>query len=91
MVDRPATTSTLVTVAAGQSFGPSFIPTAVGNATNVFDADLKFCCPNSNQIKSRGPENSFKSNQIIESRKCLQIKSNHDLIFARPWGPTTLT
>ena len=39
MVDRPATTSTLVTVAAGQSFGTSFIPTAVGNATKIFDAD----------------------------------------------------
>ena len=39
MVDRPATTSTLVTVAAGQSFNTSFIPTAVGNATKVFDAD----------------------------------------------------
>ena len=39
MVDRPATTSTLVTVAAGQSFNTSYTPTAVGNATKVFDAD----------------------------------------------------
>ena len=39
MVDRPATTSTLVTVAAGQSFNTSYTPTAVGNATKIFDAD----------------------------------------------------
>jgi len=39
MVDRPATTSTLVTVASGQDFGTSLLPTAVGNATKVFDAD----------------------------------------------------
>lgn len=39
MVDRPATNSTLVTVAAGQSFSTSLIPTAVGNATLVFDVD----------------------------------------------------
>ena len=39
MVDRPAPTSTLVTVAAGQSFNTSYTPTAVGNATKVFDAD----------------------------------------------------
>lgn len=39
MVDRPATTSTLVTVASGQSFATSLIPTAVGNATKVFDVD----------------------------------------------------
>ena len=39
MVDRPATTSTLVTVAAGQRFNTSYTPTAVGNATKVFDAD----------------------------------------------------
>lgn len=39
MVDRPATTSTLVTVASGQSFSTSLIPTAVGNATKVFDVD----------------------------------------------------
>jgi len=39
MVDRPATVSTLVTVASGQSFSTSLIPTAVGNATKVFDVD----------------------------------------------------
>jgi hypothetical protein len=39
MVDRPATTSTLLTVASGQAFSTSLIPTAVGNATKVFDAD----------------------------------------------------
>ena len=39
MVDRPATSSTLVTVASGQAFSTSLIPTAVGNATLVFDAD----------------------------------------------------
>lgn len=39
MADRPATSSTLVTVASGQSFGTSLIPTAVGNATKVFDVD----------------------------------------------------
>ena len=39
MVDRPATTSTLCTVASGQSFLTSLIPTAVGNATKVFDVD----------------------------------------------------
>lgn len=39
MVDRPATSSTLVTVAAGQAFSTSLIPTAVGNATKVFDVD----------------------------------------------------
>ncbi len=39
LLDRPATTSTLVTVASGQLFSTSLIPTAVGNATNVFDVD----------------------------------------------------
>ena len=39
MVDRPATSSTLVTVSSGQSFLTSLIPTAVGNATKVFDVD----------------------------------------------------
>jgi hypothetical protein len=39
MVDRPATTSALVTVASGQVFSTSLIPTAVGNATKVFDVD----------------------------------------------------
>ena len=39
LVDRPATTSTLLTVASGQLFATSLIPTAVGNATKVFDVD----------------------------------------------------
>lgn len=39
LIDRPATTSTLVTVASGQAFSTSLIPTAVGNATLVFDVD----------------------------------------------------
>jgi len=39
MVDRPATGSTLLTVASGQLFSTSLIPTAVGNSTKVFDAD----------------------------------------------------
>jgi hypothetical protein len=39
LVDRPATTSTLVTVASGQAFSTSLVPTAVGNATKVFDVD----------------------------------------------------
>ena len=39
MVDRPATTSTLVTVSLGQSFLTSLLPTSVGNATKVFDVD----------------------------------------------------
>lgn len=39
LVDRPATTSSLVTVASGQAFSTSLIPTAVGNATKIFDVD----------------------------------------------------
>lgn len=39
MVDRPATVATLVTVASGQAFSTSLVPTAVGNATKVFDVD----------------------------------------------------
>jgi hypothetical protein len=39
MVDRPATSSTLVTVASGQTFSTTLVPTAVGNATKVFDVD----------------------------------------------------
>ena len=39
MIDRPATTSTLLTVASGQDFLTSLVPTAVGNATKVFDVD----------------------------------------------------
>lgn len=39
LVDRPATSSTLVTVASGQTFSTTLIPTSVGNATRVFDVD----------------------------------------------------
>lgn len=39
LVDRPATTSTLVTVSSGQSFLTSLVPTSTGNATKVFDVD----------------------------------------------------
>lgn len=39
LVDRPATNSTLLTVASGQLFATSLIPTAVGNATKIFDVD----------------------------------------------------
>lgn len=39
LIDRPATTSTLVTTASGQAFSTSLIPTAVGNSTKVFDVD----------------------------------------------------
>ena len=39
MVDRPATASTLCTESSGQSFLTSLLPTAVGNATKVFDVD----------------------------------------------------
>lgn len=39
MLDRPATSSTLVTVASGQLFSTSLLPTAIGNSTKVFDVD----------------------------------------------------
>lgn len=39
LVDRPATTSTLVTVSSGQPFSTTLIPTSVGNATRIFDVD----------------------------------------------------
>lgn len=39
MVDRPLLNSSLVTVASGQSFSTSLIPTAVGNSTFVADID----------------------------------------------------
>ena len=39
MLDRPATSSTLVTVGSGQAFSTSLIPTTIGNATLVFDVD----------------------------------------------------
>tara|TARA_B100001250_G_scaffold179080_1_gene153957 strand:+ start:628 stop:1419 length:792 start_codon:yes stop_codon:yes gene_type:complete len=40
MVDRPATSSTLLTTASGGSFqSVGLVPTAVGNATKIFDCD----------------------------------------------------
>jgi hypothetical protein len=39
LVDRPATTSTYVTVSSGQSFLTSLSPTSTGNATKIFDVD----------------------------------------------------
>ena len=39
MVDRPATTSTKITVASGQTFNNGLVPTAAGNATKIFDCD----------------------------------------------------
>ena len=40
MVDRPATSSTLLTTASGGNFqSVGLIPTAVGNATKIFDCD----------------------------------------------------
>lgn len=39
MLDRPASSTTLVTVASGQLFSTSLIPTSIGNATKVFDVD----------------------------------------------------
>lgn len=42
MIDRPLLNSTLLTVASGQVFSTSLIPTAVGNATNVLDVDTGF-------------------------------------------------
>lgn len=39
MIDRPLLTSALVTVAAGQHFATSLVPSAVGNATKVIDVD----------------------------------------------------
>jgi len=39
MLDRPASSTTLLTVASGQLFSTSLIPTAIGNATKVFDVD----------------------------------------------------
>jgi len=39
MIDRPLLNSTLVTVAAGQHFGTSLVPSAVGNAAKVIDVD----------------------------------------------------
>jgi hypothetical protein len=39
MIDRPASTSSLVTYASGQLFSTSLVPTAIGNVQKVFDVD----------------------------------------------------
>ena len=39
MLDRPASISSLVTVASGQLFSTSLVPTAICNVTKVFDVD----------------------------------------------------
>lgn len=45
MVDRPSSSSTLLTVASGQLFSTSLIPTSTGNATRVFDVDSALTDP----------------------------------------------
>jgi len=76
MVDRPATTSTLITVSSGQNFGTSLIPTAVGNATKIFDAD------------SALTDTSISGSYIDEI--WLQY-SKHETQFMSPSGGTTGT
>jgi len=39
MLDRPASTSTLVRTQTGQLFATSLLPTSIGNVTKVFDVD----------------------------------------------------
>ena len=39
MLDRPASTSTLVRTQTGQIFATSLLPTSIGNVTKVFDVD----------------------------------------------------
>ena len=39
MLDRPASTSTLVRTQTGQLFSTSLLPTSIGNVTKVFDVD----------------------------------------------------
>ena len=39
MLDRPASTSTLVRTQTGQLFSSSLLPTSIGNVTKVFDVD----------------------------------------------------
>ena len=39
MLDRPASTSTLVRTLTGQTFATSLLPTSIGNVTKVFDVD----------------------------------------------------
>jgi len=45
MVDRPSSSSTLLTVASGQLFSTSLIPTSTGNATSIFDVDSSLTDP----------------------------------------------
>ena len=39
MLDRPASTSTLVRTQTGQLFATSLLPTSIGNVTKIFDVD----------------------------------------------------
>ena len=39
MLDRPASTSTLVRTQTGQIFATSLLPTSIGNVTKIFDVD----------------------------------------------------
>jgi len=39
MLDRPASTSTLVRTQTGQLFSTSLLPTSIGNVTKIFDVD----------------------------------------------------
>ena len=39
MLDRPASTSTLVRTQTGQTFATSLLPTSIGNVTKIFDVD----------------------------------------------------
>jgi hypothetical protein len=54
MIDRPVLKSTLVTVASGQSFATSLIPTSVGNATQIID------------VNTAGTDNSISGAYIDE-------------------------
>jgi len=54
MIDRPLLDSTLVTVASGQSFATSLIPTAIGNATQLID------------VNTAGTDNSISGAYIDE-------------------------
>jgi len=54
MIDRPVLKSTLVTVASGQSFATSLIPTAVGNSTPIID------------VNTAGTDNSISGAYIDE-------------------------
>lgn len=69
MVDRPATTATLVTVTSGQVFSTSLVPTAVGNATKVFDVDstLTDTSISGAYIDEIWLQYSKKNNQVIDA------------------------